>query len=276
MHSSSFHSPRIPRLRTSGVPQSSVTPGFAEPARGASVDSPRDRVSELEASPRLPSGTNERFAGYGVMGLPFRSGHLLAMRRFPASSIGPAYRSVWHRDPRGRWTFFQDVAPNVACTRYFGAAVDEIVNARIDIAWSGPSELSITVVGDGHRLDWRMCLTTSKATRLMNALGSVLPEPWWRSERFLAAMSRLIPPILHTGKLRLAGVAPNGQRFIVNPSLTWLIADAEATLDQADLGDPGSAPVQGSLGDFRIPQRGLFAIGRAFFEPGVAAVPMRS
>ena len=44
----------------------------------------------------LPSGGEERFAGYGVMGLPFASGHVLAMRRFPASSIGPGYSSVWH------------------------------------------------------------------------------------------------------------------------------------------------------------------------------------
>jgi hypothetical protein len=39
----------------------------------------------------------ERFAGYGVMGLPFRSGHYLALRHFPASSIGPGFRAVWHR-----------------------------------------------------------------------------------------------------------------------------------------------------------------------------------
>ena len=80
-------------------------------------------------------------------------------------------------------------------------------------------------------------------------------------------MSRLIPPILHTEQLRLTGVAPNGQRFRVNPSMTWLIADTEATLDGSDLGEIGPAPLQGELGDFRIPQRGLFAIGRAFFEP---------
>jgi hypothetical protein len=261
--------PRRQQRKSAGTrpTQSFVTPRVHEPkARGLAGD-PRELVSELEAAPRLPSGTNERFAGYGVMGLPFQSGHLLAMRRFPASSVGPGYRSVWHRDPRERWTFFQDVAPDVACTRYFGAAANEVVNATIDIDWSAPSELSVTVVGGGHRLDWRMSLTSSNATRLMNSVGSALPDSWWRSQRFLAVMSRLVPPILHTGKLRLAGVAPNGQRFIVNPSLTWLIAETAATLDGFDLGDVGPAPTEGKLGDFRIPQRGIFAIGRAFFEP---------
>jgi hypothetical protein len=174
---------------------------------------------------------------------------------------------VWHRDPHGRWTFFQDVAPEVACTRYFGAAVDEVVQAAIDIDWSAPDELSVTVLGRGHRLDWQMSLTTSNATRLMNSLGSVLPDSWWHSQRILAVMSRLIPPMLHTGELRLTGVTPNGQRFTVNPSLSWLIEEATATLDGSDLGEVGRAPTQGKLGDFRVPQRGIFAIGRAFFEP---------
>jgi hypothetical protein len=34
-----------------------------------------------------------------------------------------------------------------------------------------------------------------------------------------------------------------------------------------DLGGVSPLPVQTRLGDFWIPQRGIFAIGRAFFEP---------
>lgn len=260
--------PRRQQLSSLGpIPtQSRLTTRAHRLTAGRLVGDPRELVSELEASPRLPDGTNERFAGYGVMGLPFRAGHLLAMRRFPASSIGPGYRSVWHRDPEERWTFFQDAAPEVACTRYFGGAADEVVRASIDIDWSAADELSITVVGGGHQLDWRMSLATSHATRLMNAVGLVLPDSWWRNQMFLAAISRLAPAILHTGRLRLTGVTPNGQHFIVNPSLTWLITEASATLDGLDLGDPGPAPRQGKLGDFLVPQQGIFAIGRAFFE----------
>jgi hypothetical protein len=36
---------------------------------------PRKFVEELEAAASLPAGSNERFRGYGVMGLPFRSVH---------------------------------------------------------------------------------------------------------------------------------------------------------------------------------------------------------
>jgi hypothetical protein len=86
-------SPRRSRRRTqrpngpsSGPTPKMVSPQVRAPNPKRRFGDPRELVSELEASPRLPSGTNERFAGYGVMGSPFRSGHLLALRRFPASS----------------------------------------------------------------------------------------------------------------------------------------------------------------------------------------------
>jgi hypothetical protein len=79
---------------------------------------PAEIVDALERAAELPPGSEERFSGYGVMGLPFRSGHVLGLRRFPASSIGPGYRSVWHRDPAGRWTFYQDQPAELACTRH--------------------------------------------------------------------------------------------------------------------------------------------------------------
>jgi hypothetical protein len=49
----------------------------------------------------LPTGDDERVIGFGVMGLPFASGHYLAYRDFPATSFSPAYKSVWHRVPTG-------------------------------------------------------------------------------------------------------------------------------------------------------------------------------
>ena len=42
----------------------------------------------------IPDGRGDRFSGYAVIGLPFSSGHVLALRCFPASSLGAAYTSV--------------------------------------------------------------------------------------------------------------------------------------------------------------------------------------
>ncbi|MEU0313570.1 hypothetical protein [Nocardioides sp. NPDC006273] len=39
--------------------------------------SPREHAEESERHPQLPPGSEERVAGYGVMGQTFESGHVL-------------------------------------------------------------------------------------------------------------------------------------------------------------------------------------------------------
>ena len=154
-------------------------------------------MAKTEAHPGVPQ-SEERFAGYGVMGLPFSSGHILAMRRFPASSVGPGHRSVWHRDPCGRWTWFQDVPSAQECSRYFGAAFAEILTATIDVDWVGPRQFSVTVTDGGRRLDWSVTLTSAAITRAMNAVGSLLPETLWRHGWFLAGAGVVAGPTSHS------------------------------------------------------------------------------
>lgn len=224
---------------------------------------PAQVAEDLERSSELPPGSEERFFGYGVMGLAFRSGHVLGLRRFPVSSIGPGYRSVWHRDANGRWTFCQDQPAELACTRYFGAEVDEVRQGPIRIDWTGPRRFEVRA-GDGD-LEWAVELGSTPVTRLLNGVGSLLPARAWRSSPVLAAMSRVAGMALGAGRVRLAGQAPNGQRFVANPLTMWVATASRATVRGADLGEMGPAPEQAHLRDFAIPQRGIFVIGRAFF-----------
>ncbi len=215
-------------------------------------------------SAALPSGDAERFAGYGVMGLPFASGHVLAMRRFPASSIGPGYSSVWHRTPSGVWTFWQDQAADQGCARYFSAAVSTVTETEIVVEWPEPDELRVRV--PAADLDWRSTMVATPRSKAFNALGSVLPDRAWRSSRLLAAMSPIAGRMLGVGGIRMTGHVPNGQSFVANPQRIWYVAEATAALAGADFGRPGPLPSQTSLGDFTIPQQGVFAVGRAFFR----------
>ena len=106
-------------------------------------------VRRVEAEAALPTGTEERFAGYGIMGLPFASGHVLALRRFPASSIGPGYTSAWHRDPAGTWAFYADVDPRLSCSRFFGDAFARSERGAISMTWADPWRLTIEVPAAG-------------------------------------------------------------------------------------------------------------------------------
>lgn len=76
-----------------------------------------------------------KFYGYAVVGVPFRSGHTLGMRRFPVSSIGPGYTSVWHRSPDGRWVIHQDHGPRVTCPRASGPGIDDAPTVPVAIDW---------------------------------------------------------------------------------------------------------------------------------------------
>lgn len=223
----------------------------------------RELIGEIEQSVELPSGTDERFSGYGVMGLPFASGHVLCMRRFPASSIGEGYFSVWYRDPEGTWSMYQNVPSSQACPRYFGSFVSDSGEREIEMTWTGPDTFSLAM---GDELSWNVTLGSSPAIGMMNLMGSVMPDGMWRNKAVLKVIAAVAGPALEAGSLNLAGAAPNGQSFIANPMRIWSIPESKAVFRGADLGPVGPLDVQASLGDFRIPQRGMFVIGRAFFD----------
>lgn len=221
------------------------------------------RATATEARAALPSGEGERFAGYGIMGLPFSSGHVLAMRRFAASSVGPGYTSIWHRDPNGRWEFWQDQPPDLACPRYFSAALADARTVAIDLTWTPPATIRLAIPDIDFM--WTATMRSSPVTSAMNVVGRAVPDRLWRSERFLRVMGGVAGAALRAGHVGLAGEVPNGQRFIANPLQVWLVASTAASLGGVDFGLPGPLDRQAALGDFWIPQRGVFAIGRAFF-----------
>jgi hypothetical protein len=227
------------------------------------VQAPGVQAGEIERHAGLPAGGGERFTGYGVIGLPFASGHVLAMRRFPASSIGPAYTSVWHRDPSGRWEFWQDQADDQACSRYFGPALAGTRRVHIELDWTSESTLQIAIAEASFT--WQMILRASAATRALSAVGTLLPDRAWRSSSMLALMGPAAGKVLRAGRVAMTGNAPDGHAFVLNPQQVWLIAQSSACLGDEHFGLPGPLGQQVRLGDFWIPQRGVFAIGRAFF-----------
>lgn len=225
---------------------------------------PQTAVDAITANPTLPAGSDERVAGFGVMGLPFSTGHYLAFRYFPASSFAPAYQSVWHRDPSGMWTFYATTPAELSCSRYFSSATTvPAVQCDIAMTWTDPWSLTITIP---ERLDWTVGIAESPVTTAMSRLGGALSERAWASRAVLAGLGRIAGPLLGVGQIRLAGASPNGQDFRIAPRRMWAVTRSEATLDGTDLGEPAPLAEQGRLADFRLPQRGICVIGSARFE----------
>jgi hypothetical protein len=226
--------------------------------------SPRYIASRLDAGSQLPEGKTERFNGYGVMGLSFESGHILALRHFPASSIGPGYSSVWHRTPRGAWTFYADVALRQACPRFFGSGIERAEVTPIDIDWAGPEKLIVTV--PAAPLEWSIQLKATSKTRAFNVAGRLLPEALWWNRGVLSLIAKAAASLLDLGVIGLHGRTPNGQAFIANPRLIWMVDESAAAIGGEGLGAPASLEAQARLGDFWIPKRGVFAFGQSSFE----------
>jgi len=150
------------------------------------MKSPAQFAQAAEERPVLPPGDCERVSGYGIMGLPFASGHVLGLRRWTASSVGDRFTSIWHRDPTGRWTFYESVACDVACHRYFGADVERVQEGLIDLEWEATNRLRVRTV-DGA-VDWEIAIGATIATRMMSVMGSMMPLAVWRSKPVLSAM----------------------------------------------------------------------------------------
>ncbi|MDT5243053.1 MAG: hypothetical protein QOD36_429 [Mycobacterium sp.] len=225
---------------------------------------PQDTVAAMLANPMLPPGDDERFVGFGIMGLPFSNGHYLAMRQFPATTFAPPYLSVWHRDPSCNWTFYATTPGQQSCARYFGSATpNDAVQCDIDVSWVSTSSVLIEIPGLLH---WTVDLEATAATRLMSAIGGRLSESAWMDPRMLRRMDRVASRTLGVGDVRLTGRAPNGQCYTMAPKQLWVVADSRAVLRGHDLGPGGPLLRQARLGDFRMPQRGIGMVGSGHFE----------
>ena len=122
-------------------------------------------------------------------------------------------------------------------------------------------------VEGGFRLEWRITLAVTPRTRLLNAVSRLAPGSLWRLPAVLRLMGKAAGLTLRAGRVSLVGQVPNGHRFIANPRLVWIISDCAATLNGTDLGTVAPLAAQERLGDFWIPQRGIFALAQAFLEP---------
>ena len=227
---------------------------------------PRDFVATLEAHPVVPEGAADRFAGYGVLGLTFESGDVLAARRCAASSIGPGYTSVWHRAPERPWTFFQDVGSMAGCSRYFASGADRVERASIRIVWTGATRL-VVLVDEGTTLEWHMELADALVPDAISRLARAAPDRVWSRPRLMNPIAATCGGLLGVGRVRLAGRTPSAFDFRARPSGLWRIADSRAVIRGRHLGAPVTARVQPRLGDLWIPRRGLFVVAQTYLSP---------
>ncbi|MFB7251007.1 hypothetical protein [Microbacterium sp. NPDC056234] len=230
------------------------------------MPSARESAAVAEQQDELAPGASERFSGYALMSLPFRSGYVLGLRRFPVTSVGPGYTSVWLRTPDDSWTIYTTIDPQLSCPRYFGSALRSTSVHSIAVGWTG--DLAFTVrIADDIDLRWDVVLAETGMTRMMSGMASALPEGFWRNGVFLSALGAVAGPSLRAGRVGMTGRTPNRQLFRARVQRMWIVEDASASLRGEDLGAVSPLSEQTRLGDFWMPQRGIFMVGGAEFDP---------
>lgn len=223
--------------------------------------------SQLSDAPdrrsRAPWAEYEHFRGWGVFGLPFDSGHVLALRVVPESDFG-GYRTLWHRDPEGGWSIFVD-GPRLdtACPRYYSKALAYAGFASIGLEWTGPATLNVTL--DSPELDWTLTARSNWVVGLLNAVNGSLPLATWRPAPLVWARE-LIAKGLGMGDLELSMVMPNGQTGTLMPQRMYFIDDSVARIDGLDLGKPVHLRENPRIGTVPLPARGVLATGRALLR----------
>lgn len=210
-----------------------------------------------------PWPDHEHVKGWGVFGLPFDSGHVLALRVFPENDFAP-YRTLWHRDPNGSWSIHVD-GPRLdtACPRYFGTACDYTGFAHIEVTWTGPASLRVSM--DSPLLDWTLTATSTRLLSVLNTISAALPLATWRPRSLVRARERMAHG-LGMGHLEMSGVMPSGHAGTLMPQQMYFVDDSLATLGGVDLGRPVHLNDNPMIGGVALPARGILAIGQGVWE----------
>ncbi|MGE0600913.1 MAG: hypothetical protein AB7J35_16660 [Dehalococcoidia bacterium] len=221
---------------------------------------PQTFPSNLEHQPG-PTGA-ESFDGFAILGVSFRSGHTLAFRSFAHSSVGPAFSSVWMREPGGDWRIFSTAPAGVSDADYWRPALFDQV--EIHEEWLDPWTLRVAI--PAIRMEWTTEFAESRLSNFVSAVISRMPAFFVRSAPGSGLISRVAGRVLNSGKLRLRGIAPNGQRFMARPGAVWHVQGSEAQIGDFHLGDPVTPRSQHRLADFWIPVRPIAMAGSLEFR----------
>jgi hypothetical protein len=214
-------------------------------------------LPERQGEPPWPG--HEYVKGWGVFGLPFDSGHVLALRVFPENDFSP-YRTLWHRDPEGHWSIYVDGARlDTACPRYYGPACTHVEHARIDVDWTGPRSLRVTM--DEPRLDWTLTARQTAVLRVLNTISPRMPLSTWRSPRLVRGREQMARRVLGLGDIRMAGTMPSGHHGVLMPQRMYLVDETRAVLGGVDLGRAARVSPNPQIGDVPLPARGVLAVG---------------
>ena len=216
---------------------------------------PKKRTSALEGY--------HHSMGYAVMLLPFSTGHMLALRRFHESSISP-YVSVWHCNPEGEWSIYND-GPSLetTCPRWWGPALIKAELTDIRLHWMDSNTLRVTM--EKPSLEWTLSIKPSSGLlNLVNNVNTKIPYRFLRSgfmRRIQEVMARYV---FNLGDLNFSFITPTQKDAMIVMEAFYYIDDSKAIWQGKDLGEQINLKRNPSIGNIALPRIPSFVTVHAF------------
>jgi hypothetical protein len=119
----------------------------------------------------------EHYYGYGMMILPFSSGHLLGFRVFPQNDFAP-YKSLWRCDPKGNWSIYNDgQSPRATCPRWWGPALKHQSLRGFRLEWVDKNNIRIEM--SNPVIVWQIELGAKPLLNVLNTPNAAMPNWKW-------------------------------------------------------------------------------------------------
>lgn len=204
----------------------------------------------------------EHAYGYGMMVMPFSSGHLLGFRVFPQNDFAP-YKSLWHCDPDGRWSIFND-GPSLktTCPRWWGPALKHKSVDPFSLQWTGEKQILIEMASTQIR--WQMELSTTPLLNVLNTINAAMPRWKWMYPFMKKMHQEVAKKRLGMGSINFSFQTPSGMSACILPEEIYGAKDAKATYKGNDLGEPTNLGENPTIGKVALPKRPAFMIGHAY------------
>ena len=88
------------------------------------------------------------------------------------------------------------------------AGLHRRAKARVDVRWTGPSSLRVTM--DEPALDWALEVTATRLLRALNVVSWRMPLWTWKRPPFVRARELIAQRLLGMGAVRMRGAMPSG------------------------------------------------------------------
>lgn len=222
--------------------------------------------TEQQRASDVPTRSSFRpFRGLVVPGIAFESGHVVWLFRYDETPHG-RYSCVWIEAPDGELTLYADPAEATAYPRAYHE-FDRSVGASIEWLAADRDRLDVAMEGeDGTTLALDAALERTLGTRLMETLGTLVPEPIRRSRAGAAVSSLTLNTLVDAGGLRLRGRTETGARYWGDADALRTVREASATLDGVDLGRRVPGNSTHDFGDVRTAREPYAVFGALHLE----------